>query len=184
MFWAERSARLKLKFPVGDKAEFEVPGARIKREANGEVPGGKWVAVNSKFGFASNALYNFDCRDGALSATVVRGTRYATESPHPSEGEPWIPTTDLGELKFRFLMTAQIDDLPGLALELEQPPVVLLVPQEGKAGSSGFFGFSKARLPPVDRPQARGDGFWIYPPRARIIRQNGPGQIGLAGKSD
>jgi alpha-mannosidase len=138
VFWAERSARLKLKFPVGDKAEFEVPGARVKREANGEVPGGKWAAVNSKFGFASNALYNFDCQDGAFSATVVRGTRYATEAPQPSEDEPWVPTTDLGELKFRFLMTAQIDDLPALATELEQPPVVLLVPsKKGKLDRQG-----------------------------------------------
>ncbi|HEY0256637.1 MAG TPA: glycoside hydrolase family 38 C-terminal domain-containing protein, partial [Candidatus Methylacidiphilales bacterium] len=128
VFWADHSARLKLKFPVGDKAEFEVPGATVKREPNGEVPGGKWVAVNSKFGFASDALYNFDCGDGVLSASVVRGTRYATEASHSANGEPWVPTTDLGELKFRFLMTARTGDLPTLARELEQPPVVLLVP--------------------------------------------------------
>jgi alpha-mannosidase len=123
---------------VGDKAEFEVPGATVKRKPCGEVPGGKWVAVNSKFGFASDALYNFDCRDGVFSATVVRGTRYATEAPHPSKGEPWVATTDLGELKFRFLMTAQTDNLPALARELEQPPVVLLVPsRKGKLPRHG-----------------------------------------------
>ena len=71
LFWAERSARLKLCFPVGDHAEFEVPGARVQREPGGEVPGGKWVAVNSRFGFASDALYNFDCADGSFRATVV-----------------------------------------------------------------------------------------------------------------
>jgi alpha-mannosidase len=138
VFWAERCARLKLKFPVGDKAEFEVPGARIKREPCGEVPGGKWVAVNSKFGFASDALYNFDCRDGAFSATVVRSTRYATEASDLSHDEPWVPTTDLGELKFRFLMTAETTDLPKLARELEQPPVVMLVPsRKGKLPRHG-----------------------------------------------
>lgn len=133
VFWAEPSGRLKLKFPVGDKAEFEVPGAKVKREPNGEVPAGKWVTINSKFGIATNALYNFDCRDGVLRATVVRGTRYATEAPLPAESEPHVPTTDLGELKFRFLMTSQIDSLPALASELEQPPIVLLVPsRKGK----------------------------------------------------
>jgi alpha-mannosidase len=138
VFWAEKSARLKLRFPVGDHAEFEVPAARVRREASGEVPGGKWVAVNSKFGFASDALYNFDCQDGVLSATVVRATRYATEASHPADGEPWVPTTDLGELKFRFVVTGETEDLPRLASELEQPPVVLLVPaKKGKLPRQG-----------------------------------------------
>lgn len=128
VFWAEQSVRLKLCFPVGDHAEFEVPGATVQREPGGEVPGGKWVAVDSQFGFASDALYNFDCLDGVFRATVVRGTRYATEAHAPAPSEPWVPTTDLGELKFRFVMTCETKDLPTLARELEQPPVVLMVP--------------------------------------------------------
>ncbi len=130
VFWAERSARLKLRFPVGDKAEFEVPGATVKRKPCGEVPGGKWVMIDSKFGFASDALYNFDNHKGVLSATVVRSSRYADDVPTHAESLPWLPATDLGELKFRFLLTAETKDLPGLARELEQPPLVLLVPSK------------------------------------------------------
>jgi alpha-mannosidase len=138
VFWAERSARLKLRFPVGDRAEFEVPGATVKRRPCGEVPGGKWVAVNSKFGFASNALYNFDCRDGVFSATVVRGSRYADDVPTPFDSQPWLPATDMGELKFRFLMTPAVAELPRLSRELEQPPLVLLVPsKKGKLPRRG-----------------------------------------------
>jgi alpha-mannosidase len=32
VFWNERSARLKLVMPAGDRAEFQVPGARRHRE--------------------------------------------------------------------------------------------------------------------------------------------------------
>jgi alpha-mannosidase len=177
VFWAEHSARLKLRFPVGDRAEFEVPGARVKREPGGEVPGGKWVAVNSKFGFASDALYNFDCEDGVLSATVVRGTRYATEAPQPSSGESWVPTTDLGELKFRFLMTTHTDDLPALARELEQPPVVLLVPSnKGKLprqGSLASLQPASLQLLAIKRAEA-GKGF--------VLRVQGTHEKTVQGK--
>ena len=128
IFWAERSARLKLQFPVGDEAEFEVPGATIQRKPTGEVPGGKWVLVHPNFGFASDALYNFDCRKGVFSATVLRATRYADAMVMDQDGDPWVPATDQGELKFRFLLTTAVADLPRLARELEQPPVVQQVP--------------------------------------------------------
>lgn len=138
VFWAERSARLKLNFPVGDRAEFEVPGATAKRSPCGEVPGGKWVKVNSKFGFASDALYNFSCEADVFSATVVRATRYADDVPTPAHVQPWLPATDPGEHKFRFLMTAAVDELPRMANYLEQPPVVVVVPaRKGKLPKSG-----------------------------------------------
>jgi alpha-mannosidase len=138
VFWAERSTRLKLNFPAGDRAEFEVPGATVKRPPCGEVPGGKWVKINSKFGFASDSLYNFSCLSNVFSATVIRGTRYADDVPTPAQAEPWLPATDLGEFRFRFLMTAKLDELPRLARELEQPPVVMLVPaRKGKLPKSG-----------------------------------------------
>lgn len=138
VFWVERSARLKLRFPVGEEAEFEVPGATVKRKPCGEVPGGKWVTVGPKFGVATDALYNFDCGNGALNATVVRATRYADDVPTPADSQPWLPATDMGELKFRFLMTAAVRDMPRLARELEQPPVVVLVPsKKGRLPRSG-----------------------------------------------
>ena len=138
VFLAERSARLKLQFPVGDEAEFEVPGARVTRNPCGEIPGGKWFRVGSSFGFASDALYNFDGHRGVLSATVARATRYADDTIATAADCPWKPMADVGELKFNFLMTASPDRLPVLARELEQPPIVLLVPpRKGTLPRSG-----------------------------------------------
>ncbi len=131
VFWDERSARLKLHFAVGEQAEFEVPGATVERGPSGEVPGGRWLRVRSEaggFGFASNALYNFDCADGGVSATVVRASRYADDVETPPAGDLWRPAVDAGELCFKFLVTTAGADLPRLARELEQPPVSLVVP--------------------------------------------------------
>lgn len=130
VIWNERLARLKLVMPVGAKAaEFDVPGARVRRQPSGEVPGGRWVRVfgqSGQFGFASNALYGFDCRGGDFRATVVRasGYAYAGHAALPA----WRPTMDRGELKFRFLLNPGNGALPVLAQELEQPPVSLVVP--------------------------------------------------------
>ena len=131
VFWNERSARLKLVFPAGDQAEFDVPGATVKRGPIGEVSGGRWVRVSGPdgvFGFASDALYGFDCKDRALRASVVRATRYATDRVLDAEAEPWRPALDTGELRFRFLLSPGDDRLPKLAEELERPPITLLVP--------------------------------------------------------
>jgi alpha-mannosidase len=117
---------LKLVFsglPAG-LTEFEIPGGTIRRGPAGEVPGGRWVRTG-QFGFASDALYNFDTRPGKLGATIVRGARFAAGTEHP---EPWRPTMDQGELKFRFLVTPTAGQLPRLARELEQPPIVQTVP--------------------------------------------------------
>src|SRR5262249_16849932 len=45
VFFDENVGRMKLLFPAGDRAEFEVPGASIEREPNGEMPGGRWVRI-------------------------------------------------------------------------------------------------------------------------------------------
>lgn len=130
VFWNERSARLKMVFPAGDQAEFDVPGAMVTRGQTGEVPGGRWVRVSGPdgaFGFASDALYGFDCKDGALRASVVRATRYATDRVLDAEAEPWRPALDTGELRFRFLLSPGDARLPQLAEELERPPITLLV---------------------------------------------------------
>jgi alpha-mannosidase len=114
----------------------------VEREPGaGEVPGGKWVRIsrdNSVIGFASDALYNFDCSDGAFRATICRASRYADDVNTPSDHEPWRPAVDAGELRFNFLLTHDVGRLPMLARELEQPPVAVLVPpHEGKLGRSG-----------------------------------------------
>ncbi len=143
VFWDERSARLKLVMPVGDRAEFDVPGATVTRPPAGEVPGGRWVRVKGKgstFGFASDALYNFDCRDGAFRATVVRASRYANDVKTAPSEEPWRPAVDSGELKFRFLLTPGNAQLPALARQLEEPPAALHVPSKpGPLKATGSF---------------------------------------------
>jgi alpha-mannosidase len=139
----DRSARLKLVFPAGDQVDYEVPGSVAHRGPVGEVPGARWARVhasktNDGMGFASDGLYNFDSESGEFRATVARATRYANDVKTPAEAEAWRPAVDCGELKFRFVITPPTADLPRVAAELEQPPVVLLVPpREGKLKRTG-----------------------------------------------
>ena len=140
VLWNERYARLKMVMPVGARdAEFDVPGGQVRRPPCGEVPGGRWVRVFTKsgtLGFASDALYAFDCTDGALRATVVRASGYSNSGVPPMK--PWRPAVDCGELKFRFLLNPGDAALPLLAQALEQPPVAVLVaPHEGDWKRSG-----------------------------------------------
>ena len=134
VFWNERSSRLKLVFPVGTDAEFEVPGGKARRGVCGEVPGGRWVRVEGEkgsFGFASDALYGFNCRNGSLLATIVRASRYANDVKTAEDAELWRPAVDAGELTFRFLLTAQTNSLAKFAQELEQPVVAQSMPPHG-----------------------------------------------------
>jgi len=139
VLWNDDLARLKLVMPVGGKTTCcEVPGGLITRGEVGEMPGGRWVRVRggkASFGFASNALYNFDLTDGTLRATVARASRYAKTSnplPDPAQGNrqppPWHPVVDRGELNFSFVLADGDADLGRLACELEQPPVAAIVP--------------------------------------------------------
>ncbi|MBA4389212.1 MAG: glycoside hydrolase family 38 [Verrucomicrobia bacterium] len=143
VLWDERSARLKLIMPAGDQAEFDVPGAAVTRKPCGEVPGGRWVRVEGKrgtFGFASDALYNFECSDGELRATVCRASRYASDVTLPHDKEVWRPAVDSGELRFNFVITPGGAGLPRMAEQLEQPPVILVVPaHKGRLGRAGSF---------------------------------------------
>jgi alpha-mannosidase len=146
LLWNERSARLKLVFPCGDRATFDVPGAIIDREPNlGEVPGGRFVRISGPLGdvgFASDALYNFDCTAGVFRATVCRASRYADDVKTYARHEAWRAAVDAGELKFNFLLTCgDVQELSKLARHLEQPPVALIVPpHDGKLGRSGSLG--------------------------------------------
>ncbi|MFA4945289.1 MAG: glycoside hydrolase family 38 C-terminal domain-containing protein [Lentisphaeria bacterium] len=140
VLWNERQARLKLVMPVGaTEAEFETPAARVCRKPCGEVPGGRWVRVTGKagkFGFASDALYGFDCFAGEFRATVARAAGYT--QGRPTDFPAWRPAMDNGELKFRFLLNPGNAELPALAQWLEQPPVSLVVPAKaGKLPRSG-----------------------------------------------
>ena len=135
----ERSARLRLIFPVSGSAEFDVPAARVTRKPFGELPGCRWVRLADKsFGFASDALYSFNLDDRKFQVTVARATRYAANVSRPAKADPWLPATDVGEHKFRFVIAPGNDDLFRLSRELERPVTVQLVAAKpGKLPSQG-----------------------------------------------
>jgi alpha-mannosidase len=146
VIWNDNAARLKLVFSdFGQTAVYDVPGGSVTRGECGEVPGGRWV--KGRYGVATDALYNFNLHNGALQATVCRGTKYAWGGAHDNPNEPWRPTVDVGELKFRFLVTRELKTLPRLARELEMPPVVQAVPAKpGKLGRTGTCGDTNLTL--------------------------------------
>ncbi|RRJ99145.1 hypothetical protein Ga0100230_012980 [Opitutaceae bacterium TAV3] len=150
LLWNERSARLKLVFPgAGDTATFEIPGGEITRSALGEVPGGRWVRTHAAPAtttttdrrpliLASDAFYNFDLKNEALRATVVRSTRYARNSPSRADEDPWRPHQDLGEHCFQFALGSGELDPWRLADQLEQPVLTLAAPpHNGPLGRTG-----------------------------------------------
>ncbi len=143
VMWDERSARLKLAFNgCGDSATFDVPGATIARgDGCGEVPGGRWAfgeGKNGSAGFASDALYNFDLVEGDFRVTVARASRYADDAVLTPDKEPYTPATDVGELKFNFLLSTDANALPVLAEHADSPLVVQAVPMsEGSAPARG-----------------------------------------------
>ena len=143
VFWNERAARLKLVMPVGDQAEFEVPGGVVHRGPLGEVPGGRWVRTrqNGKnFIFASDALYAFDCRNKTLRATVCRASRYADYHVKKANEEKWCPAVDAGELRFKYKISCGTMDPWRLADELEQSPTAILTaPHPGRLPRTGSF---------------------------------------------
>jgi alpha-mannosidase len=168
LLWNERSARLKLLMPgAGKSATFEVPGGEVTRGTLGEVPGGRWVRADAgspPFVFASNALYNFDLKEGALRATVVRSTRYARNSPSTANEEPWRPHQDLGEHTFQFTIGAGDTDAWALANNIEQPFAILrTAPHPGPRGRSGSLielGKGGTRLLAI-KPATDGNGFIV-----------------------
>jgi alpha-mannosidase len=144
LFWAERAARLKLIMPLEggvERATFDVPGGTIERGPLGEVPGGKWVRAigpGGELGFASDTIHGFDITDGALRASVVRGSRYAADSPTSALENAWRPATDQGEHRFRFIITPGGGEIADLAEELERAPVTILTaPHPGLLAREG-----------------------------------------------
>ncbi len=140
VLWNETAARLKLVCSdFGNTAEYDIPGGAITRGELGEVPGGRWV--RGRYGFASDALYNFNLHAGSLQATVCRATKYAWGGSDDVLKEPWHPVVDAGELRFRFLLTRDTARVARLARELEMPPLIQTVPaQPGTLPRSGSFG--------------------------------------------
>lgn len=130
VLWCEPGCRLKLHLPCGDRADFDIPGGIISRPPQGEVPSLRWVRVTGGgpgAGFASDGLYNFDCKNGTLRATVCRSPRFSDPLGAPANATPWRGRVDLGEHRFRFVLTPPDADLTAEADLLEQPPVVQVV---------------------------------------------------------
>jgi alpha-mannosidase len=134
LFFDEPRTRVKLLLPGGEVADYDVPGGVLRRGPCGEAPGGRWVRVldakgKPRFGFASDCLYNFNTRDGTFAATLVRASRHTLEMrDHPEFVPPHRPVIDNGEFQLRGLIALPAADLPKLALELEQAPLVMPVP--------------------------------------------------------
>lgn len=187
LLWNERSARLKfIMAGAGATARFEVPGGDIERGSLGEVPGGRWIRADSAktpFVFASDALYNFDLKDGALRATVVRSTRYARNAPSGPNDEPWRPHLDLGEHRFQFAIGAADADAWTLADRLEQPINALLTaPHNGDHGRQGSFASLSPELRLLAlKPSGDGRG-WVLRVQASRQKRRVPGHFTWMGK--
>jgi alpha-mannosidase len=159
LLWNERQARLKLVMPIGmEEAEFEVPGARVKRIGFGEVPAGSWVRSFGKegeLGFASDSLSCFDSSHGALRVTVARASGYAMDGTAAMPA--WRAVVDRGELKFRFLLNPGGEELRFLAQALEQPPVCTCVAAKtgdlSRTGSLAELSPSSLRLLALKRAE-------------------------------
>ncbi len=139
VLWNERAARLQLFFPAGAKAaDYAVPGAVVRRGPLGDVPGGAWAraldaAGAAVLGFASDLDYGFNLdKKGVLRASVVRASGYSFSSHHGEPLETWRPSTDNGELMFRFLLTPGDAALERQAGELERPPMAEIAPCSSK----------------------------------------------------
>lgn len=104
MLFNERSARVKLVLPCGGELEYDMPGGRIPRDAEGQVPGGRWVTRTGPgggIGFASDVLSDFDATADELRVTLARASRYANDVLTLRDEKVWQPAVDCGELKFR-----------------------------------------------------------------------------------
>ena len=155
VLWNERATRLKLVMDVGAaQADYAVPAATVRRPASaGLVPGFHAVALDAKanalLGFASDALYGFDLYRGALCASVVRGSGYASGCNKDRPLPMYRGATDQGELRFRFVLAPGDAPLGRLAAELEMPPQIEIAPfsTKGELGRSGsLFGVAPASL--------------------------------------
>ncbi len=141
VFLNDERARLKLVLPGGDVAEYAVPGGVIRRGPQGELPGGRWARIldrtgRPRFVFASDALYNFNTRDGCFYATVVRSSRHTLDVPEPAADlRPGEPVIDRGVFRFRFLVGRPGKRTLQRADFLEQAPLVASIPMRSGAAA-------------------------------------------------
>ncbi|MFH1023228.1 MAG: glycoside hydrolase family 38 C-terminal domain-containing protein [Planctomycetota bacterium] len=116
VFWNEKDRMLKLSIPTSD------PGAICKGQvaygtdtlpSNGdEAVAQKWVAVvsarnNTALSVLNERNYGFDCRNGNLRLSLLRGAAYSAYPINKREHvlqDRFTPRMDQGERLFRFLV--------------------------------------------------------------------------------
>lgn len=144
LLWNERSARLKLIMPCAGETEFDVPGGTMVRQAEGQLPSGRWlrrVQEDRVTGFASDVLSDVDLSEDQLRITLARATRYANDVPTGPNEKLWQPAVDCGELKFQFCLFGKGVSPDSVADSLLFPPAALIsVPKKGALSSQGSFG--------------------------------------------
>lgn len=159
------AARIKLILPGVRSVDCEVPGERVTRTKEGEIPVLRWLKAHGGrhgFALASDVLAACDLAAGDLRVTLVRATRYARDGKLDASREWWRPTVDRGELRERLLLLPADAAVEQAAELLTQPPIVTMawVNPAGTLPSSG----SLARLTPTsaqllalkDSPDRRG----------------------------
>ncbi len=145
--WREKFTMLKMSFPVsgGDfENVYEIPGAFIRRPANGEEePAGKWGAVSFTDGgrhtlaVLNDSKYSYDCPGSDFRITLLRNVIFADHYSHRPPAE--FNFTDEGMQRFTYgVCPAAGDADPGLlageALMLNVPPVC--VPESFHKGTA------------------------------------------------
>jgi alpha-mannosidase len=150
LLWNERSARLMMALPCVGSLRFDMPGTVSDRDAEGNVPGGRWVTRSdgdTAIGFASDVLGDFAAVPDELRVTLARATRFGDDVNTPANEKRWIPATDGGTLKFRFCLFGGDANPDQVADSLLHPPVVATVrPSAGIRERTG----SLAELSPWD----------------------------------
>lgn len=125
------AARIKLVLPGARSVECEVPGERVTRTAEGEIPVLRWLraragAGQQGFALASDVLAAYDLEQGDLRVTLARATRYSRAENLDLGTEWWRPTVDRGELRERLLLLPFNAPVEQAADLLTQPPLVTM----------------------------------------------------------
>ncbi len=134
--WNEERMRLKLSVPTvcaRDRVLCEVLGGVTELPADGEERvHARWCMLEAgdgaAVGIVNNGQHGFDCLDGELRLSVLRGAAYCHERTFPLTAHPAHTYMDQGLHDVRILVTAGKADevramLPRLADYLHAPPV-------------------------------------------------------------
>ncbi|MBQ7639077.1 MAG: alpha-mannosidase [Clostridia bacterium] len=109
--WREKFTLLKMSFPMpgeGHGNVYEIPGAFIKRPANGhEEPAGRWGAVSFEANGKTRTLsllndgkYSYDCKGSDMRITLLRNVIFADHYSHRPPAE--FNFTDEGMQRFEY----------------------------------------------------------------------------------